>query len=513
MGSPSGGIDRPGAFSVDRFPETEHGSTQNVRSLRPLGAPLGPAAPQDRTQAAENLSLMRHRGLIVLLAGLLMASLAALPGRATALDNDTLFTSANVENIGTLPEAAAAISIAFSSDTPHMYVSTLKGLHIYDITDPKAPARVSVLPLPHYQNEAMSLGERPNSKTPVKKFVIIASTQASFSKAGYYDAGTSRHIIVVDVTDPANPVELAGMPTETRTHTVSCLTKTCEYAYSDGRTQGKISMIDLREPHFPKMAGTYESVVPQGHDQDLDDAGILWHVGGQGAVALDVRNPTKPVPVASTNGQAVENGDREGSPYNNFILHNSARPNAKAFKADAAPSLANGNILLATEEDTDVGQCGPHLGSFSTWHIPYTDAARYRKDNPDLSPGGGRIAPLDLWYPEDAAVGHACSAHYFDYNEKGFVAQGWYELGTRILDVRDPKNIKQVGFFFNNAMETWAAYWVPERNSKGKVTGRSSNIVYTADAARGVDILEVKLPGTSPKGTRSTKAPAIPDWL
>jgi hypothetical protein len=455
---------------------------------------------------------MRNRLLIALLAGLLAASLGALPGRATSLQSQTLFASANVTNVGTLPEAAAAISIAFSSDTPHMYVSTLKGLHIYDTTDPTAPVRVGVLPLPHYQNESMSLGER--TKGPFQKFVIIASTQASASTGGYYDPGTSRYITVVDVTDPANPNPIAGMPTDTRTHTVTCLTKSCEYAYSDGRTQGAMSVIDLRQPNAPKMAGTYESVVPQGHDQDVDDAGIVWHVGGQGAVALDVSKPTKPVPLASTNSSGVENADRAGSPYNNFILHNSARPNAKRFKADAAPALKNGNILLATEEDTGAGQCGPELGSFSTWHIPYVDAARYRKDNPQLMHGNGRITPLDLWYPEDAAVGHACSAHYFDYHEDGFVAQGWYELGTRILDVRNPKDIKQVGFFFNNAMETWAAYWAPERDAKGKVTGRSSNIVYTADAARGVDILEVELPtDQTPRTTRAVTAPTLPESL
>lgn len=448
-----------------------------------------------------------RRWLVALLAGSLLAGGSLLPSRASGLTNDTLFTSANVTHLGTLPEATAAISIAFSSDTPHMYVSTLKGLHVYDISDPKAPARVGVLPLPHYQNEAMSLGERKDGR----KFVIIASNQAAVSKQGYYSTN-NRYIIVVDVTDPANPIEISGMATDSRTHTVSCLTKSCEYAYSDGRTEGKISIIDLRKPEMPKMAGTYESVVPQGHDQDVDDAGIVWHVGGQGAVALDVKNPTKPVPLASTNGSGVENADRERNPYNNFILHNSARPNAKAFKAGSAPSLDNGNILLATEEDTGVGECGPEYGSFSTWHIPNLDADTYRKENPDAQPGGGRIAPLDLWYPEDAAVGHACSAHYFDYNDSGFVAQGWYELGTRILDVRDPKNIKQVGFFFNNAMETWAAYWAPSRNKKGKATG-DSNIVYTADAARGVDILEVELPLEKPKKTRSVEAPRIPAWL
>ena len=448
-----------------------------------------------------------RRPLIALLVGALVAAGGLLPSRASGLATDTLFMSANVTHVGILPEATAAISIAFSSDTPHMYVSTLKGLHIYDTTDPKDPQRVGVLPLPHYQNEAMSLGERKG-----QKFVIIASNQAAASARGYYTA-TNRYIIVVDVTDPANPVEIAGMETETRTHTVSCLTKSCEYAYSDGRSQGQISIIDLRKPEAPKMAGTYESVVPLGHDQDVDDAGILWHVGGQGAVALNVKNPTKPVPLASTDGRGVENADRERSPYNNFILHNSARPNAKGFKANAAPSLDNGNVFLATEEDTGAGQCGPEYGSFSTWHIPYLDAGKYRNDNPDLQPGGGRIAPLDLWYPEDAAVGHACSAHYFDYHDSGFVAQGWYELGTRILDVRDPKNIKQVGFFFNNAMETWAAYWGPSRNKKGKATGRPSNIVYTADAARGVDILEVDLPTKGPKKTRSVEAPRLPAWL
>lgn len=464
---------------------------------------------------------MRNKVLVVLLGALLVASVGALPGNADDLDNNTLFTSANVTHVGVLPEAAPAISIAFSSDTPHMYVSTLKGLHVYDISDPKDPQRVSVLPLPHYQNEAMTIGERKNAKTPVKKFVVIASGLAAVSKAGYYDVGSSRHIIVVDVTDPANPTEIAGMPTDTRTHTVSCLTKTCEYAYSDGRTQGEISIIDLRDPHAPKMAGTYKSVVPQGHDQDVDDAGIVWHVGGQGAVALDVSNPTKPVPLASTNGRGVGNPDREKNPYNNFILHNSARPNADRFKPNQGPDLSNGNILLATEEDTGAGRCGPHLGSFSTWLIPSLDAATYKRQNPKLEVGGGRILPLDHWYPEDAAVGQACSAHYFDYNDQGFVAQGWYELGTRILDVRNPNNVKQVGYFFNNAMETWAAYWAPARNKKGKATGRSSNIVYTADAARGVDILEVKLPGGNRKGKGRSQgrnsgevvAPSLPAWL
>jgi hypothetical protein len=39
-------------------------------------------------------------------------------------------------------------------------------------------------------------------------------------------------------------------------------------------------------------------------------------------------------------------------------------------------------------------------------------------------------------------------------SRRRFVAQGWHEYATRILDVRNPKDIKQVGFFFTPASET-----------------------------------------------------------
>jgi hypothetical protein len=451
---------------------------------------------------------VRSRIIAMITSGLLI--FGAGTTSAGVLPAANIVASDNATLVKTLPEGVGAISMAFSSDTPHMYLSTLKAIQIYDISDPKNPVLTGVEPLPNYQNEAMSLGERKNGD----KFVLVGSTLAGASPRGPFYDTNSRYAFVVDVTDPAAPKTVAGLVTESRTHTISCTSPSCEYAYTDGRTQGKISIIDLRDWRAPKMAGTYESVVPQGHDQDVDDAGVLWHVGGQGAVALDVRKPTNPVPVASTNLLGLGTPDRQNNPYNNFILHNSARPNAKRFKADAAPSLANGNVLLATEEDTGAGGCGPRFGSFSTWHIPYVDAGRYKKDNPGMQPGNGSIKPLDIWYPEDAGVyGANCSAHYFDYNSKGFVAQGWYELGVRILDVRDPRAIKQVGFFMApGANETWAAYWVPQRNPAGKVTGRSTNIVYTADAVRGVDILEIELPGGSPKSTRSVSVPTIPGW-
>ena len=58
----------------------------------------------------------------------------------------------------------------------------------------------------------------------------------------------------------------------------------------------------------------------------------------------------------------------------------------------------------------------------------------------------------DMWATEVQALqdgsGFApaagvCSAHYFDQNN-GLVAQGWYEEGTRFLDVSNPRHPRQI---------------------------------------------------------------------
>src|SRR3712207_8820561 len=85
--------------------------------------------------------------------------------------------------------------------------------------------------------------------------------------------------------------------------------------------------------------------------------------------------------------------------------------------------------------------------------------------------------------------GHApftglCSAHYFDYRD-GIVAGGWYEQGTRFLDVRDPTDIRQIGYWIPTKGETWAVYFPP--------TDATGTIVYALDFARGIDRKSTRL--------------------
>src|SRR3712207_8895490 len=76
------------------------------------------------------------------------------------------------------------------------------------------------------------------------------------------------------------------------------------------------------------------------------------------------------------------------------------------------------------------------------------------------------------------------SAHYFDYRD-GIVAGGWYEQGTRLLDVRDPTDIRQIGYWIPTKGETWSVYFPP--------TDATGTIVYALDFARGIDRKSTRL--------------------
>jgi hypothetical protein len=442
----------------------------------------------------------------------------AVPARALP----TPIVASNLELLTSFPDVGA-ISTAFAKSAPQMFVNTLNGVSAYDISTPESPRLLGQLVLPHFENERMTLGERHGGR---ERFLLIGldlygvtPTDPTNVNVGGYE------LIIVDVTDPTNPVVRGRTATTTSVHTVHCIDRDCTHAYSAGAyDNGRFSVFDLRDLDNPTEVKVTRSVAGSGHQWDYDDSGLLWHSGFDGIAAYDVSDPLNPVPVASTD----ENGTK--TPYNDFILHNSFHPFAQSFTqardasgrlSSGPPSLTGGNILLATEEDYDNPVCPGDAGegTFSTWHIPYLDAAQFAADNPAGTPGKGAITPLDHWNTEilDTGVGTVagafCSAHYFTVNDEGFVAQAWYQQGTRILDVRDPSDIKQVGYFFTGAMETWIPYFVPRYSAKGKMTGQMTDIIYTNDVVRGIDVLRFTPPTTAPQSTTDLTAPILSSWL
>src|SRR5688500_3843685 len=67
---------------------------------------------------------------------------------------------AAVEHLATLPGpgGVSANFKKYGDGRTYMFLSTLGGLYVYDVTQAASPVPVGALPLPHFQNEDVSLG-------------------------------------------------------------------------------------------------------------------------------------------------------------------------------------------------------------------------------------------------------------------------------------------------------------------------------------------------------------------
>lgn len=441
------------------------------------------------------------------------AAMALTLGLTPAVDVPVPVFAENVELVTTVPDAAG-ISLAIDPARPYLYLSTARGIDVYDITDPTAPSLVGHTVDVIFENEAMNAGSA-HARDDGSTFVVTGADiapNASLSSPGEYFTGAG--VFIFDVTDPSDPYLRSSLQPSTGTHTISCVDEACEYAYTSGG--GSFSILDLRDLDDPKEVATVPTIWT-AHDWDRDDAGVLWSTSWQGTAAWDVTDPETPVLLNATGLAAVRTPEAL-----DFVHHNMARPNATAFDpdaTDAAYDLANGNVALITEEDYDDPTCRTE-GSFQTWGIP------------SLAPGdaapdevSGSMEVLDLWNTEIYATGEKtragafCSAHYFTVHEAGLVAQGWYQQGLRILDVSDPSDIQQVGYFVAQAQEVWHAYWVPERDEDGAVVRREdgsmvhSDLIYALDTARGIDVVRFTALDVPADERTPVEAPILPSWL
>lgn len=92
-----------------------------------------------------------------------------------------------------------------------------------------------------------------------------------------------------------------------------------------------------------------------------------------------------------------------------------------------------------------------------------------------------RLDKVGSWGPagkEGQGPSTSCSAHYFSMKD-GVIAQGFYGQGTRFLDVSDPANIEQIGYWNPTDGNAWAAHFY-------------GDVVYVADSRRGIDILRLE---------------------
>jgi len=290
-------------------------------------------------------------------------------------------------------------------------------------------------------------------------------------------------------------------------HIANCVKDGCKWVWLTGGH--RIWVADLRDIHNPLLVGAVKTPVTAGspgfgtpgktetgavHDIERDAAGVLWATGSGGAAAYRLtKDPLKPKLLATTGKQGAE------EKVNDFILHNSQRPSAQKYSDHPGKTNGKGDVLLVTEEDyVDTGETPPGgcrgQGKFQTWDVRGHERGKNMKL---LGQWLTEVESVPLLDGNKAPITANCSSHWFT-ERKGIAAVGWYEQGMRLLDTRDPKAIRQIGYWLAPNAVTWAAYWVTD------------SIVYTADVARGIDVLKVS--GLSRKAP-TVVAPIRAAWL
>ena len=418
----------------------------------------------------------RLRALTSLLAiGALAAVLYVLPAAGESLPAEPpLAASSNVHLLAHIPGTAAGMNFK----DHYAYVSGWSGVTVLDIAQPDAPQLAGFLPLPHFENEDVDL---------CGNILLVANDREA------KDLGSI--LYVISISNRTSPTVVAVLPLgltgsgRGSGHIANFVKTDCTQAWIDGGDH--VEVVDLTAPTAPRSLGKFASAAAAStafnvsHDTELDSTGTVWNVGGGGAAGYKLTADPLAPQLVGTTGDA----GRNPSPYNDFILHNSQR---------------RGKTLLITEEDyIDTDEVPPGgcrgQGKFETW-----DLSRL---------GKGAITPLGTWETElngmftsgavdsKAPVTVNCSSHWFDAKD-GVAAVGWYEQGVRFLDYRTPTDIQQVGYYIPANGSTWAAYWAP--------TDPKGEIVYTADAYRGIDVLRIDSGGLTGK---KVKAPVRSEWL
>jgi len=404
--------------------------------------------------------------------------------------------SKNIQFLSNLP-LPTAISIAFIGHTA--FVSTVLGVYSVDISNPSNPQVLGALPMYIWENEFMQAD-------PQRNLIFIARDPRGFTSplttAFPYGA-----LHVIDVSNPRAMVQV-GFHLQPTGHTAACINN-CTFLWVTGPASPAIHVaggaqpqwggrptwgLDITNPTAPKDCphfidvNNHDGATDYDHHVDVDSAGVAW-VTGSGHIRgywtngrhynyVDRRFETatacNPIPYAGGNtyeGQLTVQGG---------VIHDSER------NMQIAVDGRQGDVVAATEEVT-VTDCAKS-GQLVTYDIGASKQAQ------------GWIHPkytlprLGVWTPHNQPGSTGCdSAHWFTDRGDGLLAQAFYTQGTRLVDIRDPRHIKQVGWYNvkdqsgQSTNDTWATYWY----------GR--NYIVVADFTRGLDILRY-LPGV-PAGT------------
>lgn len=365
---------------------------------------------------------------LLALAGLLTAGLPA----AKAGPSLGGISSDNVEWVQHIPfEVGTATGARVIGK--YLYVTSWKSFSIYDVSDPLAPQLMSFTPFGFaFENEDVAT----NGK------ILIFSEELPLSR-----------VHVWDVEDKTNPVEIATI--DGGEHTMSCILD-CKWLY--GSNGG---IVDLRDPTKPvKLKEKWGDGLPAGNS------------------GHDVTEVANGLVLTSTNPMMFL--DARKDPRHPKLLAVSEQMPAFVH-SNQWPNKAKDKFALSTGETWTPGVdalCKETSAGLTTWDTSNWKKTRSFRKVDSFNMKNGTY--VDGNPPVNAPFG--CSSHWFEHHPTfrngGLIAAGFYNHGTRFLDIAPNGKIKEVGYHLPHAGGTSAAYWLTKK------------VVYAVDYQRGIDVLK-----------------------
>lgn len=333
-----------------------------------------------------------------------------------------------------------------------LVATTWTAFSLYDVSDPLDPQWLNTTPLGfHFINERPQLGDG------------WLSINDDFS----------RTLRVYDVSDPESPAEVATLPwpDARRHHQWTCVAD-CTHLYSNAG-----AIVSMEDPAEPKVVGDWYDRLekaPRDTHGIAEVAPGLVLTGTLPVHLLDAREDAASPRLVVTEDVRTTSAD---APY--VILG----PPPESFAADLAwPLDGSGDFALISNETPFSGECTEESGEVLS--VDMREA--FDEDEPRMTVVDGfqiteNGLPSDGRAPANAI---GCSPYVLGvhpaFDETGWVATGFMEHGTRLLQLGEDGTLTEVGGFIPHGGSAAAPLWVDERT------------LYVLDFVRGIDILRIQ---------------------
>ncbi len=392
------------------------------------------------------------------------------------------FTSADVAYVTYVPfDIGTATGLTVRGDLA--FVTSWRAMSIYDITDVRNPQLLSTTPFGfRFENEDVTGNDE----------LLFFSESLP---------GDALHIY--DIRNPSAPVEVLSIE-GAGDHTAQCILD-CEWVmgsdgalvYIGGTVDGLGDAYQVMNEDGSEYDWRQQVGLGGNHDVELITQSIVMSTPySQDFQVLDVSDPLDITVLGLGKHPApadwvFHSGEWFNEGRDRFIL----QQGEQNFQPQCGEG--NGPIVLfdveATpfEEDGSYKEGAPEQAEKA--HESYTFAEE--SGDADAAAEAAQGYPLQTRLTDTYAVGNGlyadgspavnalgCSAHWFDnqpdFEDGGLVAVGYYEHGTRFLEITPDGRLLERGWFLPYGGSTSAAYWMDQRT------------VWAVDYARGIDIIE-----------------------